>query len=142
MSEEIDNRSDILDVRDIIERFEELEHDKDLATDNAGEENETVDGVLFNEDNQEEHDRLKKLLDELKGNGGDEEWQGDWYPITLIHRDYFEDYAQELASDVVEGFDSRVVTWPFTCIDWEAAANELEQDYSNVYFDGEEYLYR
>jgi hypothetical protein len=134
MSEEIDNRSDILDVRDIIERFEWL----------AGPEAKDRDEWQAKEieEFEEELTILTELLADLKGNGGDEEWKGDWYPITLIHRDYFEDYAQELASDVVEGFDSRSVVWPFTCIDWEAAANELEQDYSNVYFDGEEYLYR
>lgn len=35
------------------------------------------------------------------------------------------DYAQELASDVVENFDERASQWPFNCIDWEAAGREL-----------------
>jgi predicted DNA-binding protein len=138
MSEEIDNRSDILDVRDIIERFEELEEHR-IATKAV---ERYWDGYKWTGSTEEynEYIKLEKLLDELKGNGGDEQWKGDWYPITLIHRDYFEDYARELAEDI--GAIDPNAGWPLQHIDWEAAANELEQDYSNVYFDGEEYLYR
>lgn len=31
--------------------------------------------------------------------------------------------------------------WPYNCIDWEKAANELKQDYSTVDFEGETYYY-
>ena len=45
-------------------------------------------------------------------------YQGEW--------DSLADYAQELASD----FDGArfLDQWPFTCIDWEHAARELEYD--------------
>ena len=31
--------------------------------------------------------------------------------------------------------------WPYTCVDWERAADELRQDYSSTEFDGKTYLY-
>jgi hypothetical protein len=39
--------------------------------------------------------------------------------------DVVADYAQELASDCVENFDNRASQWPFSCIDWKHAGNEL-----------------
>lgn len=128
---EIDNTSDTLDVRDIIERYEELE---DLLA-----EKDTDDA---NDEDALEFKKLGEWLKEVEGCGGDEEWRGNWYPITLIHRDYFEDYARELASDVVEGYDDRNTVWPYTYIDWEAAAEALEMDYTSVSLDGEGYLCR
>jgi hypothetical protein len=36
----------------------------------------------------------------------------------------------------------RDLKWPFTCIDWEQAASELQMDYSAVDFDGVIYWIR
>lgn len=64
--------SDILDVRDIITRFEELEE--------VCRPNDEIDGDPTPE--EEEREKLRTLLDELAGNGGDEQWNGVWYPVT------------------------------------------------------------
>ena len=32
--------------------------------------------------------------------------------------------------------------WPFNCIDWEKAAEELQQDYMSIDFDGVTYWMR
>lgn len=51
-----------------------------------------------------------------------------------------EDYAQELAADCCEM--PKDIAWPFTCIDWEQAARELQIDYTSVSFDGIDYWIR
>jgi len=45
-----------------------------------------------------------------------------------------EDFAQQLAEDI--GAIQADMQWPYTCIDWEHAANELMYDYfeSNGYY--------
>lgn len=130
---DIDSHQDILDVRDIIERVEELREERD-DEDNAEDwSHEDMDGPA-------ELRKLEEMLDDMKGYGGDEQWEGHWYPVTLIRCTYFEEYAQELAEDI--GAINRDATWPNNCIDWEQAAAELKMDYSSVELDGVTYWYR
>lgn len=94
----LDISADLLDVRDLIARREELEACKSL--------------------DEYEYDELKLLtgvLDELRGQGGDERWRGSWYPVTLVSESYFKDYAQEMAENV--GAISRNEQWPLNHID-------------------------
>ncbi len=63
-----------------------------------------------------------------------------WYPLTLINDNYFESYAKELAEDC--GMVSSDTSWPNNHIDWEAAADALKEDYSQVDYDNETYWYR
>jgi len=84
------------------------------------------------EDARQRVEILEALLDEI----GSESSHG----VTLIREDCFEEYARELADEL--GLIPDDVQWPFTCIDWERAADELRQDYSEVTFDGDEWLYR
>lgn len=60
-----------------------------------------------------------------------DQWEGDWYPVTLVNSDHFTEYAQELAEEMAEP-GMRDAAWPYRHIDWEAAANKLQQDYSCV----------
>lgn len=84
-------------------------------------------------DEGEELTALKDLQNEAEG-------YSDWiHGATLIHDDYFEQYAQDLAEDL--GMD-RTQPWPHSCIDWEKAADELKQDYTSVDFDGETFWIR
>ena len=131
------NTDNIIDVRDIIARVEELRELRQPGPVDLGNEidNETDQDTLF-----EELATLEKLLDSLKGNGGDEQWEGDWYPITLIDELYFETYARELAEDC--GMINSDATWPNNCIDWEKAARELQWDYTSVDYDGRTFWHR
>lgn len=127
MTRELDLTADIIDVRDIIARVEELETipaPENGEPDNASEELIT----------------LMSYLDDLRGNGGDEQWRGDWYPVTLIRDSYFKEYAQDLAEDIGAVEDG--ASWPNYCIDWDRAARELQFDYASVEIDGTTYWYR
>ena len=115
------NSEDILDVRDLIERVEELEDNQDTP------------------DAKEEYIFLCTILDALCGEGGDEKWRGDWYPITLIRESYFVDYVQELLVDCGE-IPAKLPS--YIHIDWEATAREVMVDYTTVEIDGVTYLYR
>jgi hypothetical protein len=100
----------------------------------------TLEEGIDDEDEDKELKDLESLLESLKGYGGDHQWEGDWYPVTLVRESYFEDYARQFAEDV--GAISGDEQWPANCIDWERAARELRMDYSSVDFDGETYWYR
>lgn len=128
---DISNMDDMIDARDIIARIEELE---DLC------EPEEDGTSMADDEDREELATLSGFLAQMKGYGGDEQWRGDWYPVTLIRDSYFEDYAQELAWDI--GAVNSDAAWPANCIDWEAAARQLQMDYTSVEFDGVTYWYR
>lgn len=121
----LDLTADIIDVRDIIERFEELEDER---------ENEALDA-----EGEAEIVVLQALLDDLKGNGGDEQWRGDWYPVTLIRDSYFTDYTEELVKDCY-GMPADLPS--FIEIDWAATAENCKVDYTTTEIDGETYYYR
>lgn len=145
----ISNCADVIDSRDIIARIEELEEDCDTCG-GTGVEAATVTadprnqldcpdcqgrGKYVEAEDPRELEVLRTLAAQCEGYAAD--WQ---YGETLIRATYFEEYAQELAEDC--GMISGGEQWPLNCIDWEQAARELAQDYTNVDFDGVEYLIR
>lgn len=115
---------DVFDSRDVIERIDELEGFV------------REDGVSeLDEDETEELAELREFRDEV------EDYCDDWrYGVTFIRDGYFERYAEEFASDI--GAIDRDADWPLNRIDWEAAAEDLKQDYSSVSAFGEDYWYR
>lgn len=126
--------SDTLDIRDIIARYEELEAERDAVVDSdeaRSEWLESEDGTEFT--------AIASLLDELRGYGGDEQWKGDWYPITLIADSYFVDAMRELVQDVG---DLPKDIPSYLEIDWDATAENLRADYSSVEYLGTTYWYR
>lgn len=125
MTLEINNLEDIIDVRDIIERVQELEEISCFTKES--------------DEEKREHTCLKHLLSELKGNGGDEQWRGHWYPVQLIRNSYFVKYAQELCEDCE---DVPPNLPPYIEIDWQATARNIRFDYSCVDFGGVTYWYR
>ena len=127
-STDLDLTAYVIDVRDIIERVEQIEIDM------------PEDDTARNWDGLAEWDELMAILKELEGMGGDEQWNGAWYPVTLIRDSYFQTYAQELAEET-GAIDSNA-TWPNNCIDWEWAARELRYDYASLDINGITYLTR
>lgn len=128
---ELNSSDDTIDIRDAIERFEELDDALDI---DASEVMPGTSGEL--QEMREEHSKLKKLLEELEGNGDDEEWRGDWYPVTLIHESYFEQYMDEMIADCYEL--PELPSFMTITLNYEA----LKMDYSDVEIDGVTYFYR
>jgi len=141
----MNNTDNLIDSRDIIERIEELESElEDLKSaveeTEESDDQESIDDIIgllkdWERDYQEELDDLRNLQTEC------ETYCSDWkYGATLIHEDYFEDYAKELAEDC--GMVDRSLSWPMNCIDWEEAADQLKMDYTEVDFGGQTYYIR
>ena len=150
MNEIINN--DVWDMRDLIGRFEEIEADlltafneqqeiegDDTATDDAEDSAFLEWAAQTTHDDAEEYLQIKAVLAELCGNGGDEQWRGDWYPLIFIRENYFVDYCRELVSDI--GDMPREIP-SYIEIDWDATADNLKVDYSEVEIDGDTYFYR
>ncbi len=145
MTTEITNSQDIIDSRDVIERIQELEAELTEVKDGESTQAEEMDLIDWIEtldiphhpfsDTIEEYKMLTEVADEASGYSPD--WQ---YGSTLIRDSYFEDYAQETAEDC--GMIQDNASWPYTCIDWEKAARELQMDYTSVEFDGVTYWVR
>ena len=140
---DVHNGQDVIDSRDVIARIEELEaqRDDDSAPCACGlslveHTDPAVDHKPnpLDEDEREELRVLLALQDEASGSP-------DWpHGETLIRDSYFESYAQELAEDIGAYKDSS--QWPGNCIDWGQAAEQLQQDYTSVEFDGVTYWIR
>lgn len=165
---DVSNRDDLIDSRNVIARIEELESELQSAQDELeSAQDELREGVepeacacgtcgLSWVDNRasgttpvpagrcpfehlheeaEELKALKALANEAEG------YAADWsYGETLIRDDYFGEYARQLADDL--GLLKKDNQWPYTCIDWEQAAEELQQDYTAVDYDGVTYWVR
>lgn len=131
VANDLDLTDDIINTDDITARIEEIEDSTDDAHDPAWRE--------ANPDDAAELDKLYAILSDLSY-GGDVQWRGDWYGSGLIRDSYFEDHARELADDI--GAVKADETWPNNFIDWEAAAEALKQDYTEVEIDGTTYYYR
>ena len=133
----VDLSADVIDVRDIIARVLELRDERDEYNEKMVSPD-AWDGVPAGE--PEELAMLEGILSELAGYGGDEEFEGDWYPVELIADSYFQEYTQNLAEEC-DMVDTRA-RWPMTCIDWEQAARELQMDYGSIEIHDSTYWYR
>jgi hypothetical protein len=143
---EINNAADVIDSRDVIARIEELQDERQPLADEV-EETEAGDdeaatqaaqAALQEWDGSEEGQELRALL----ALQAEAEGYSDWtHGATLIRDSYFPDYARDLAEDLY-GDKVRNAEWPFSHIDWEAAAEALQVDYTAVEFDGVTYWVR
>jgi hypothetical protein len=134
-----DYHSDIFDSRDIQERIDELQYEFDSLVDEYedvdGEEDAGEDLLNWLEENGDEFVTLLEVKEEV------EQYTSEWDDgAFMIADNHFEDYAQELAEDT--GAIDRNAKWPLTHIDWDAAAEELKYDYSEVEIDGKSYWIR
>ena len=172
----ISNSNDMIDIRDVIARIEELRDEiaaAEISEENGAEPQFDDDcktreeiatcgtcGKSWNDalitgstpapsgrcpyesshDEIEELKALESLANDCQGYGGDHQWEGSWYPVTLIRDSYFQEYAEELAGDI--GAIDPKAAWPANCIDWEEAASQLQMDYMAVEFGGVKYWAR
>lgn len=132
---------DIIDSRDVIERLEELEN---AATDEANDLGCTACGEGSGPDGEipalcdECADELRMWRDFTdQGSSASADWE---YGEAFILESYFTTYAQQLADDI--GAVDAKADWPNAYIDWEAAAEALQGDYSSIEVDGYTYYAR
>jgi hypothetical protein len=154
MTNPIHNTESIIDSRDVIARIKDLQGERQLLVDELQAAADCVQyhhaEVLDKDGTYPEHAEYRRCLDELSdwdeenneellalealaedGERSAEDWE---HGAALINDSYFETYARELAEDI--GAIDRNASWPLMHIDWEAAAKDLQQDYSAIEFDG------
>ena len=162
---------DVINSRDVIARIDELRDERETLVDavteaeeefeeTAGETYADADAETIEADAKlaalessildarayvEEWDRSDEaaelaVLESLAEEGsGSPDWE---HGEALIRDSYFTTYAEELADDLGYMQSDRAGTWPFTHIDWEGAARDLQMDYFAVDFDGVDYWIR
>lgn len=157
MAREISNSDDVIDSRDVIARIEKLTDERDALQDAVDEADTALSDVDSDDEPAgtaaaealaeaetaladwesnygEELEALEALADEC------EQISADWqHGETLIRDSYFTDYCKDLVSDI--GVMPRDIPG-YIVIDWEATADNLRTDYSEVEYDGETYLIR
>lgn len=125
--------SEIMDSRNLIAVAEEI---RDALAEYDDGDTSALEALPAEAEDEAEARALLAAIDAL-AEEGIEDWQ---YGATLIHEDHFTAYAEELADDI--GAVNREASWPLTHIDWEAAAESLKQDYTEVDFRGTTYYAR
>ena len=118
--ESINSGDDTIDIRDVIARFEYLENRQ-----------------LDDKEADDEFNQLESLLSDLKGKGGDHDWRGNWYPVTLIAESHFAESMDEMLQDIGD-MPKDIPNYLKITVDYDM----LKMDYSEVEFDGETFLYR
>jgi hypothetical protein len=158
--DQINSSDNTIDLRDVRMRAEYLEGLETEAKDALTAREDEISSLSARQGllTADELERLASLEDEAtndwKGQDGTEygytdDWTSDTYDElrllqkleadisgegTLIHEDYFETHAQQIAEEL--GYIKREAQWPYTHIDWEAAARDLQHDYTVIEWDG------
>lgn len=121
----------LLSLRDDLEidlahdELDELDHAKQIV-----EEGDT--NPLFDE--AEEYLALLEVIEELEG-------YTQVQDVTLIRADQMVEEARETAECFARA-DVDFDRWPFSCIDWDEAGDELAADYSLIEIGNIAYYYR
>lgn len=125
VSDAPDMDGDVIDSRDVVKRLEAYREALEAAEEESDEWNELNDEV-------EALEALEALED-----AGIPDWK---FGATLIKESHFREYAEQYAEDI--GAVNSDATWPNCHIDWEAAADTLRTDYTEVEYRGTTYLVR
>jgi len=151
---DISNDDNVIDSRDVIARLETLKEERDDLERAIDEARESLDDEEGDEKEamQDDYDAAvealkdwdgdyKKELDALDALQNDAEgYAPDWeHGATLVRESYFTEYCQELLSDI--GELPRDLP-DYIVIDWDATAENLKADYTEVDYDGTTYLVR
>ena len=139
------NTDDLIDIRDIFEKIGELEdliesrqfEIDEIKEDTNREIDDELDMLLAElSDTESELNILTEFISDFAGYGGDEEYNGEWYPGTLVRDSYWNDYCKETCEeigDIPNNLPSYIE------IDWERTAENIQIDYSSGEYDGVTY---
>ncbi len=137
--------NDLIDIRDIISRVEQLREELQQNQADQGGDIEFKEwfDVVVNDSGEIFHEecvelqKLEELLKDLCGDGGNEQWEGDWYTLTLIKDSYFEESMDEMVADCYD-VPKNLPSFMTITLDYDA----LKHNYSEVEFGGFSYYYR
>jgi len=149
------NFESVVDSRNIEERIEELESDRQDLLDILEEEETALDDIEPDEDNTDEFEAVKQArqaleeFDKYDNDGGDlkklvalrdDVGSSEWIDgIDLINEDYWVEYVEEMLKDIGD-LPSDI---PYCiAIDWEQTAENIRVDYSSVEYDGDTFYFR
>lgn len=139
----IDNRQDIIDSRDVIERLEELRDERESlveavndAKEDATRSDTEAEANLaeWDADNGDELKSLESLNSEGESNASD--WS---HGATLIRETYFVEFCKQ---DVIDLGDLPRNIPSYLEIDWDKTADNLKANYSTITFGGVDYYVR
>lgn len=117
---EITNVDDVINTRSVAERIEELELDDERW-----------------DIEEEELTALRHLAEQIESVHGPVNRVDNY---VIIHDSHFKEYAREYAEET--GVIDPGAVWPACHIDWDAAADELRSDHTEITFDGVTYWLR
>lgn len=127
----LDLTADVIATADIIARIEELRADEN-GIDNPER--------YSSPEVAEELAILESIMSELATcGGGDEKWEGQWYPGYLVDDYHFPSYVQEMLEDC--GTVPKDLPY-WVEIDWDATARNVRMDYTEVTVNGRTYWTR
>ena len=140
--------SNYIDTRNLVERREALKQEiLDSFLENFPhyeEMTESFGDIRFEEEEIESwkedfEDELKEIeeIDDIENEVGNE----FEYGVTLVDVDDFEDYCEELVSDIGD-LPKDLPSYIANNIDWEGVAEDLKVDYIEVTYQGNSYLGR
>lgn len=122
-------RENIIDGRDIEKRVEEIESDLDVM--DEGDATTAEKAAL-----RIELAALREIVETIEG------YSEEKLRDTVLYRDdYFPTYAEEFAENI-GSINPAATAWPLMHIDWKAAAEDLQQDYTSVEIEGTDYWFR
>ncbi len=121
-------REDRIDSRELVELVERIESDQLDAQDESDTETVAELAAFLGE--------VLAVISEAEDYSEESAKDG----IFLIAVDQFEDYAKELADDI--GAVDSDAKWPVCHIDWEAAADALAVDYTEISINGRDFYLR
>jgi hypothetical protein len=137
------NSDDVIDSRDVIARIEELEDElRDLedAADDAADDSVRCAEILAEISDWRAGDSGQELTALRAFASEAEDYAPDWqHGATLVRESYWPTYAKQLVEDTGE-LPKDLPDW--IVIDWEATADNLKVDYTEVDFDGVTYFVR
>jgi len=129
---------DMIDSRDVIARLEIYR----AAVEAMGVDADSVTAATMPEDvSGADEDTILEFIALRDLDKAGDSYAGDWsFGATMIGDSYFEEHAKELAEDC--GMVNKDAAWPNNHIDWEAAAYELQGDYTSIEYKGKTYWIR
>ncbi len=142
----VSSSDDFIDARDVTMEADQLESEIEDKKEEITLKTQEIENADEEDDQADLQSELDDLADDLTELESDAESiialrdELDLYPEpTLINESHWTAYVEQLAEDI-DGIDTSA--WPFNCIDWDQAAEQLSMDFSIITFEGTDFYIR